>query len=110
MDVCLDQDFLKLESASAGQSDVEHDASGCIGTRSLKKLLRRTERYHGQYYRLKKIYDAFTRRRVIIDDEYEGLFNAQVTPPLLDDVVTQTEISRLGEHCPKPTAARRGLR
>ena len=88
MDVGLDQDFLKLESAGAGQSDVEHDASGCIGTRTLKKLRRGSERYHGQPYRLKNIYDAFTRGRVIIDDEYEGLFNAQVTPPLHDSAAT----------------------
>ena len=88
MDVGLDQDFLKLESADTGHSDVEHDASGCIGTRTLKKLLRGSEGHHGHAYRLKKIYDAFTRGHVIIDDEYEGLFNAQVTPPLHDSAAT----------------------
>jgi hypothetical protein len=69
----FDQDFLKLESAGTRQSDVEHDASWRIGTRAVKKLLRGSEGHHRQAHRLKKILDAVTRGRVIIDDKHQRL-------------------------------------
>ena len=49
------------------------DAARCVGAFAVKEFLGRHERFHSDANRTKKILQRVTHRRIIVDDEYDGL-------------------------------------
>ena len=73
VDVRFRQRAMKFESASPRQSDVEHETTGRVPTLPGQKFLGRSERFHLKADGTKKVFDAATHRRVVIDDENDRL-------------------------------------
>ncbi len=81
MDVRFHQRTLELQSARTRQSDVEYDATGCVGAFALKEFLRRPKRPRLQADRAKKIFERVTHGCVVVDYEHDGWLPTHWTRP-----------------------------
>src|SRR6267154_486751 len=68
MGVRLCQPPLEFRPALSRQPDVQHDATGGVGTRAIEEFLRRSERLHVVTDRTKQVRHRLAHRFVIVDD------------------------------------------
>ena len=76
------QPLLQLQPAEARQPHIEHQAAGHIRARAAQELLRRREGLDPQPHRPQEVLEGLAHRRIIIDDEYQGLGVHHATPSL----------------------------
>ena len=69
----LGQLVLKIEPAAPGQSDIEHQASGEVGSGGGKEFLNRGEQFDVQAHRSKKSANRLAYIRIVVDVGYPRL-------------------------------------
>ena len=67
------QPLLQLQPTEAWQPHIEHQAAGCLRTRAAQECLRRRAGGAPQPHGLQEVLEGRAQRRLVIDDEDEGL-------------------------------------
>ena|SRR6266851_851439 len=72
MNICFDQIFVKIQSASSGQPDIENKASRRVWAGVSQEFLHGAEQFDAQAYRSEEALERRADLLIVIDDDDDG--------------------------------------